>query len=300
MIMEEKPKIHTSENSPLRIAELSLGKGRIGLTLCPGKKDKEAMTGPCWRSMSADLQVVKEWCAQGAGIVVTLMEDFELKQLQVTGIGDAVRELGLRWWHMPVKDQYPLDWEDPPQWDRWTLNCALLRHFLHSGGRVLIHCRGGLGRTGTLAARLLMEEDKSMDWESAIRKVRTVRSHAIETNEQENYLREFRAQQDKSLARREKVAGLTQKRVEQLVRLFLEVPWAFNIPGSTESTESTWNQVLEACLSIDVADDTQGATNDMQSVKREILAALYDADSSSRSFACEYFDIDVVPQPVFL
>ena len=57
--------IRTSENDPLRIAELPLGKGFVGLTLCPGKKDKEAMTGPCRRSLEADLQVIKDW---GAGI----------------------------------------------------------------------------------------------------------------------------------------------------------------------------------------------------------------------------------------
>jgi ADP-ribosyl-[dinitrogen reductase] hydrolase len=57
---------------------------------------------------------------------------------------------------------------------------------LQTGGSVLIHCRGGLGRTGTIAARLLVE----LGWQprAAIEAVRGARPGAIETPQQERHV----------------------------------------------------------------------------------------------------------------
>ena len=50
----------------------------------------------------------------------------------------------------------------------------------------MVHCRGGLGRAGTIAARLLVE----CGWPAAkaIAAVREVRPGAIETRAQEKYV----------------------------------------------------------------------------------------------------------------
>ncbi len=65
-----------------------------------------------------------------------------------------------------------------------------LRRRLAEGARVLIHCRAGLGRTGTVAARLLVEH--GLDPEAAILRVRQSRPAAIETAGQEAYVRALR------------------------------------------------------------------------------------------------------------
>ena len=39
-------KIRTSVNDPLRIGAVTAGKGQIGITLCPGKKDKAFLVLP--------------------------------------------------------------------------------------------------------------------------------------------------------------------------------------------------------------------------------------------------------------
>ncbi len=62
-----------------------------------------------------------------------------------------------------------------------------LRRRLAEGARVLIHCRAGLGRTGTVAARLLVEH--GLEPEAAILRVRQSRPGAIETAGQEAYVR---------------------------------------------------------------------------------------------------------------
>ena len=61
-----------------------------------------------------------------------------------------------------------------------------LRNALLAGHRVLVHCRGGLGRAGTVAARLLVE--LGVPAVEAIRRVRAARPGAIETIEQQQYV----------------------------------------------------------------------------------------------------------------
>ena len=58
---------------------------------------------------------------------------------------------------------------------------------LHRRLDVLVHCRGGLGRAGTIAARLLVE--LGMDPTKAIVSVRAARPDTIENCNQENYVK---------------------------------------------------------------------------------------------------------------
>jgi len=92
--------VRTSVTDPLRIAAVKpdLLQGRIGITLCPGKKDPQ---GGWDRDLDIDLDCVQRW---GAAAVVTLLEDSELRSLQVTSLGDAVRYRQMDWIHMPIKD----------------------------------------------------------------------------------------------------------------------------------------------------------------------------------------------------
>ncbi len=63
---------------------------------------------------------------------------------------------------------------------------------LPKGTRVVVHCQGGSGRTGTFAAAYWIT--KGMVASSAISRVRKVRQHAIETEEQEAALADFALQ----------------------------------------------------------------------------------------------------------
>ena len=54
---------------------------------------------------------------------------------------------------------------------------------------MVVHCKGGLGRAGTVAALMLVELGMAPD--EAIRTVRAARKGAIETREQERYIREW-------------------------------------------------------------------------------------------------------------
>jgi ADP-ribosylglycohydrolase/protein-tyrosine phosphatase len=168
-----------SQNSPLQIAEILLkpGNGRIGLTLCPGKKDDSRHWN---RDLSEDLKVIRAW---GATTVVTLIEDHEFQMLGIETLRHDVRALGMDWLHLPIVD---VSIPDHRFEEAWELAGPKLHMRLDVGERILIHCRGGLGRTGLVAGLMLVE--RGCDSRSAIDRVRAVRPHAIETAAQERYV----------------------------------------------------------------------------------------------------------------
>jgi ADP-ribosyl-[dinitrogen reductase] hydrolase len=59
---------------------------------------------------------------------------------------------------------------------------------LLGGESIVVHCRGGPGRTGVIAARLLIELGESP--QRALSRVRAARPGAVENREQEIYVLE--------------------------------------------------------------------------------------------------------------
>lgn len=108
--------------------------------------------------------------------MVTLVETHELEALQIPELGAAVRERHLAWHHLPLRDGGVPDAGFEAAWGSIG---AGLRALLRDGANVLLHCKGGLGRAGTIAARLMVELGAPPD--AAVRAVRAVRPGAIET-----------------------------------------------------------------------------------------------------------------------
>jgi ADP-ribosyl-[dinitrogen reductase] hydrolase len=138
------------------------------------------MSGYWDRDLSLDLDAIRDW---GAAAVVTLLEPKELALLRVERLGREVVRRRMLWFHLPIVDVSTPDEEFER---RWEVSGAELRALLRDGRDVLVHCRGGLGRAGTIGARLLIE--LGMEPTTAIREVRDVRPGAIETREQEKYV----------------------------------------------------------------------------------------------------------------
>ena len=172
----------TSLSHPLQIASVSLGRsfGRIGITFCPGKYDPYAQTGAWDRDLGLDLDAIRTW---GATAVVTLVEDKELTLLRVPNLGEEVARRGMPWFHLPIVDVSIPDVTFEAAWERAGEE---LRSLLIGGSDVVVHCRGGLGRAGMIAARLLVE--LGVEPETAIANVRGVRPGAIETHAQELFV----------------------------------------------------------------------------------------------------------------
>ncbi len=172
----------TSLTHPLRIAAVPVPgtPGAIGMTLCPGRVEARGLPGDWRRDLETDLGVIRDW---GACALVTLMEAHELKDCQVADLPKRAAA-GLTHFWLPIPDGGVPDvvWEQ-----RWEQAGADLRALLAGGGKVAIHCLGGLGRTGTISARLLVEF--GMGAEQAMAAVREARPGAIETAAQEDYVR---------------------------------------------------------------------------------------------------------------
>ncbi|WP_398312029.1 cyclin-dependent kinase inhibitor 3 family protein [Zoogloea sp.] len=168
----------TSHTHPLQIAEVraSPAHGRIGITFCPGKHDQWAATGAWARDLGVDLDAIAVW---GARLVLTLVEPAELLSLRVPQLGHEIHRRGILWRHLPIAD-FSVPCHDFER--QWVIQGQEIRTLLRGGEDVLVHCKGGLGRAGMIAARLLVE--LGMDPEQAIRDVRRARKGAIETSSQ--------------------------------------------------------------------------------------------------------------------
>lgn len=148
--------------------------GRIGLTHCPGRR-----VG----SIGGELAQIQE---SGATAVVTLLQSEELSELGLEHLGDLVGRAGMAWHHLPIVDfGVPGDAFEA----RWTTVGHDLRDRLARAETVVVHCFAGLGRSGMVAARLLVEHGEPP--ERALRLVRRARAGAVQNEAQERWVLEL-------------------------------------------------------------------------------------------------------------
>ncbi|WP_313642674.1 protein-tyrosine phosphatase family protein [Stenotrophomonas sp.] len=78
----------------------------------------------------------------------------------------------------------------------WTPNRCATQSWgtsreLIAGRKIVVHCKGGLGRAGTVATMLLLDTGAALDGDEAIQMARQVRPGAIETSAQEDFIRRW-------------------------------------------------------------------------------------------------------------
>ncbi|UJF17149.1 cyclin-dependent kinase inhibitor 3 family protein [Vibrio sp. SS-MA-C1-2] len=116
--------------------------GGLILTPCPGTKDV---------ALIESLQQLKE---QGASIVITAINQQEMAKHQVETLGKEVKALGMQWIHLPIEDDCAPDEQFLTQ---WLAVKDQVKADLAQGNQVVLHCLGGSGRTGLLAAHILLD-----------------------------------------------------------------------------------------------------------------------------------------------
>ncbi len=157
--------------------QLDLTTGSLILTPCPGTKDAD---------LSTSLQQLK---SQGAVAVVTALDDHELAEKQVSALGDLVGQLGMKWFQIEIEDDCAPDQFFAAKWQQ--INDEL-HGVLNQGGKVVLHCMGGSGRTGILAAHILLEKGWTLP--KVIEEIQTLRPNAFQKPSQLDYIQRIAKQ----------------------------------------------------------------------------------------------------------
>ena len=156
------------------------GDGLIGICCCPGRLESVLHGGFQPRNLQKDLAVVADWSPSA---VISLIESHEFDLLGVSDLPQRFQSLHTAWHHCPITD---LGAPGGPFETRFADLEKWLLADLSRGGRLLVHCAAGLGRAGTIAARLLIHSGELPS--QAIARVRAARPGAIESVRQERYL----------------------------------------------------------------------------------------------------------------
>mmetsp|Transcript_11085 Transcript_11085/g.46079 ORF Transcript_11085/g.46079 Transcript_11085/m.46079 type:complete len:236 (+) Transcript_11085:2441-3148(+) len=160
--------------------------GSLALCYCPGKR--LVRDGVEWRrDMRADAQRLRK--DHGLGALVCLVSDFELRALGVDTRAYAAElaAAGIESVRFPIVEMAA---PDSVAETRALLERVL--EMMEHGTDVALHCRGGVGRAGTLAAcaRLMRGADSGSG--AAIAAVRRLRcKRAVESRRQEQFVAAF-------------------------------------------------------------------------------------------------------------
>src|SRR5579864_3573956 len=119
---------------------------------------------------------VTGWKRAGISKVLSLLEPEEERDLDLRGESDEVRRQGLEFASLPVPDR-----KVPQSEAKLVGALEELDRALSNGRNVLVHCRQGVGRTGLVAACLLVR--KGMSPGAAIEKITAARGVGVPETE---------------------------------------------------------------------------------------------------------------------
>ena len=150
-------------------------KRNIGLTILPGRKDRK-------RDLNEDIKTIQ---SEGISAVLCLISRDEMHEYGLENLLEEYQRSGLEVYHLPILDQGVCSVEDANTTLKW------MRSFLQREEKVLIHCVGGLGRSGTMAS-IYFKKYFGMDAKSAVELVRNHRSkRAVESKIQLEFIEKF-------------------------------------------------------------------------------------------------------------
>src|SRR5262249_27742114 len=111
--------------------------GRLGIMPCPSGGE----------SLEQDIRLVKE---KGAEVLVSLLEDDEIRDFGLTQEESACRDRGIECVRFPIKDR-----SVPPTTQVTAQQIQSLTDKVVAGKSVVVHCRMGVGRSSLVAAAMM-------------------------------------------------------------------------------------------------------------------------------------------------
>lgn len=121
----------------------------------------------------------------GVSGLCSLLTEGEVSASDLGSEAGLCKTLGIHFWHFPIKDATPpSDIEQAHQ-----LILALVKH-VQSSQKLVIHCYGGIGRSGTIAIAVLLH--LGYDLERAMAEATAMRGFDVpQTDAQKNWLRDY-------------------------------------------------------------------------------------------------------------
>jgi len=145
---------------------LAVGRGVLALSPMPGRT----------RHYGTDRARLLDW---RPGMVITMTPLSDLARKGSGGLPDDLAAAGIAWRHLPVTDFGAPDAGVVAAWAEVEAEALAL---LAQGGRVLVHCYGGCGRSGMAVLRLMIAAGEAPG--AALARLRALRPCAVETDAQ--------------------------------------------------------------------------------------------------------------------
>jgi protein-tyrosine phosphatase len=101
---------------------------------------------------------LKAWRIEGIDVVVSLLTSLEVMELELTNESDICGTHEITFVSFPIIDR-----QVPATLSSATELVNQIDNFLQQGRTVAIHCRAGIGRSGVIAACVLLKQGYSPD-----------------------------------------------------------------------------------------------------------------------------------------
>ncbi|KAK9805660.1 hypothetical protein WJX72_010673 [[Myrmecia] bisecta] len=165
------PQVRTSDTHPITLSwVLEHSGGKLGLCYCPGKHVKRLRV--TWkRVLAKDLARLKG--DFGVTCIVCLLDTAELQSFKLRDYAAGVASAGLELEAFPIIEMQP-----PTDMDATAALIDRLVARMRRGQVLAVHCRGGVGRAGLIAACVLLHVGQCATPQAAIEHVGLKEAHA--------------------------------------------------------------------------------------------------------------------------
>lgn len=163
------------------ISTVALGAGQVHLLGWPGLR--KGHDGRGWISPEDRAEALERLARHGCRDLMGLTEHRELPLGTRAGLRAAAAAAGIMLWSAPIRDYQPPDARFLRRWgpllDRWAVA-------VRGGGQIAFACMAGAGRSGTLAALVMIRAGTPPA--AAMAAIRAANPLAIESPAQEAWL----------------------------------------------------------------------------------------------------------------